>query len=147
METRISRNINASPETVFRYIDEEDKIKLWIPELVANEFPHGKPKENPVGTKFIQKLKEGGRVRSYEGEVTAYEKNRALSIRLGNKGFTVDVDYRVEPQGSGSRLDFTCKVQYKSWFFGLMGKLFSGFMVKVANKQMDQLKEAAEQGK
>ena len=147
METRLNRDINASPETVFRYVDEEDKVKLWIPELVANEFPHGKNDENPVGTKFIQKLKEGGRVRSYEGEVTAYEKNRALSIRLGNKGFTVDVDYRVEPRGNGSRLEFICDVKYKRWFFGLIGKLFSGFMLKMANKQLDRLKEAAEQGK
>ncbi|NIN68580.1 MAG: SRPBCC family protein, partial [Anaerolineae bacterium] len=57
--------------------------------------PEGQNREQPIGTKFTQRIREGGRITEYEGEVTAYEKPYHLGVRIGSPQFSVDVDYRL----------------------------------------------------
>lgn len=144
MQYYYSQDISASPEHVFELLENEDKMKQWIPELVANEYPRGKNPDNPVGTKFIQKLKEGGRVQVYNGEVIAYTRNEHLGIKLGNHAFSVIVHYRLKPSQTGTRLEYSCESSFNGWFYRMLGKMFSGFMKKMAMKQLTRLRELAE---
>jgi hypothetical protein len=101
---------------------------------------------NPVGTKFKQRIREGGRVAEYDGEVTAYDKPHHLAVRIGNEQFTVHVDYRFASTNSGTRLTYSAELLFHSWFARIMGVLFSWFTRGILNKQMIRLKEVAEQG-
>lgn len=144
MECSFNSTIAAQREKVFDLLYDEDKMKQWMPELVANIYPNGRNINHPVGTRFTQKLREGGRVQVYDGEVIAYEPGRHLGIRLGNHAFSMDVHYRLYNEGEGTRLEYTCIVEFKGWFYRLIGKTFFGFMKKMAKSQMERLKKIAE---
>lgn len=136
--------INAQTERVFDLIDDPEKAKLWMDGLQETVITESTP--NRVGSKFRQKIREGGRAVEYSGEVTAYEPQRRLAVRIAGKGFGVDVDYRLTPIDAGTRLDFTCDVTMTNWFTRLMGKLAAGMNRRIMDKQMAKLKAIAETG-
>lgn len=144
MEYTLTQEINAPADVVFDYLNNDKKMKEWIPELMAIEYLTPHDPQQPKGSRFVQKLKEGGRVQTYHGEVTAYLKDKHLGVRLGNRIFEADVNYHLTEIATGTRLDYRCNVQYKGWLGRLIGKLFSGFMRRMARKQMARLKQVAE---
>src|ERR1051325_6477971 len=94
MNCRYTLFINAPVEKVFGLVDDEKNLKRWMAGLEEVVFPEGYDRAKTVGTKFKQRIKEGGRINEYDGEVVAYSKPHHLAIVIGNKQFTVHVDYR-----------------------------------------------------
>ena len=145
MRTAYQLDIEAPIGTVFEQIDDDEKLKLWMEGLEETIYPSGCDRQNPLGTKFIQKIREGGRVGEYTGEVIAYEKPTRLAIDIGNRQFTVRVDYRLSPTPAGTRLDYSVETVKATWMVRLFSKLFSGFTRRLLDRQMKKLKELAEQ--
>lgn len=137
-------DIHAPIAKVFSLVDEEKNLKKWMDGLEETIFPEGYDRAKTVGTKFKQRIKEGSQVNEYDGEVIAYEKPHHLAILLGNKYFTVKVDYRFTPDGARTRLDYQAEMIRADWFVRLMCKLFSGFTKRLLDRQMKKLKELAE---
>jgi uncharacterized protein YndB with AHSA1/START domain len=137
-------DINASVGTVFELIDDDEKIKLWMDGLEETIYPSGQDRANPTGTKFVQRIREGGRVGEYEGEVIAYDKPTRLAIDIGNRQFTMRVDYRLSLTPSGTRLDYSAEMIRASWFVRLLSLLFGWFTRRLLDRQMRRLKELAE---
>jgi uncharacterized protein YndB with AHSA1/START domain len=129
---------------VFEQIDDDEKLKLWMEGLEETIYPQGRDPHNPLGTCFIQKIREGGRVGEYTGEVIAYEKPTRLAIDIGNSQFTMRVDYRLSPTPVGTRLDYSVETIKATWLVRLLGKIFSGFTRRLLDRQMKKLKELAE---
>jgi uncharacterized protein YndB with AHSA1/START domain len=144
MNCTYTLHINAPIARVFSLVDEEKNLKKWLDGLEETIFPEGYEQSKGVGTKFKQRIKEGGRVNEYDGEVIAYEKPSHLGIVLGNKHFTVKVDYRFTADGDQTRLDYQSQLIRAGWFMRLMCKLFSGFSERILDKQMKKLKALAE---
>jgi uncharacterized protein YndB with AHSA1/START domain len=136
--------INAPVAKVFSLVDEEKNLKRWMDGLEETIFPEGYERAKTVGTKFKQRIKEGRRVNEYDGEVIAYEKPYHLAILIGNKHFTVQVDYRFTADGLQTRLDYKSEMVRSNRFVRLMCKLFAGFTKRLLDKQMKKLKELAE---
>jgi hypothetical protein len=65
---------------------------------------------------------------------------------LSSPQFSVDVDYRLTPEGSQTRLDYAADVQCNSWIFRIMCHLFHFLTRWILGKQMRKLKELAEGG-
>lgn len=137
-------DIEAPIGTVFEQLDDDEKLKLWMEGLEETIYPSGRDAQNPLGTKFVQKIREGGRVGEYDGEVIAYEKPTRLAIDIGNRQFTMRVDYRLRPTPTGTRLDYSVETIRATWFVRLLGNLFSGFTRRLLDRQMKKLKELAE---
>jgi hypothetical protein len=136
--------MNAPIEKAFDAVSNEDKQKIWMEGLEETIYPS--PLEgNPVGQKFKQRIREGGRVNEYDGEVTAYDKPNHLGVRVGNKQFAVQVDYRFTPIASGTRLDYSAEMMFQNWFTRIIGIVFSWFTRGILDKQMKRLKQVAEQ--
>jgi uncharacterized protein YndB with AHSA1/START domain len=144
MNSTYTLNINAPIGKVFSLVDEEKNLKRWMDGLEDTIFPEGYDRAKTVGTKFKQRIKEGSQVNEYDGEVIAYEKPHHLAILLGNKHFTVKVDYHFTPDGTRTRLDYQCEMIRGGWFVRLMCRLFAGFTQRILDKQMKKLKELAE---
>lgn len=144
MQTTYQLDIEAPIGTVFEQIDDDEKLKLWMEGLEETSYPSGRDVQNPLGTKFVQKIREGGRVGEYEGEVIAYEKPTRLAIDIGNRQFTMRVDYRLSATPTGTRLDYSVETIKANWFVRLLSKLFSGFTRRLLDRQMKKLKELAE---
>ena len=136
--------INAPIEKVFDLVDDDDKIKLWMEGLEETIYTSPQDRENPVGTTFKQKIREGGRVTEYDGVVTAYEKPKHLGVQISNSSFAMQVDYRFTSTPTGTRLDYVAEMVDPSWFTRLMSKLFSWLTNRILHKHMKNLKALGE---
>ena len=100
--------------------------------------------ENSVGATFTQRIREGGLVSEYQGEVTGYEKLRYLGIQIGSSRFRMQVDYRFSSTANGTRLEHAAAPVAMSWFVRLMSVLFGWLTRRILRKQMTNLKALAE---
>lgn len=146
MTITYSQEIQAPIDRVFDLIDDDQKLKLWMDGLEETIYPEGLDREQAVGATFKQRIREGGRVVEYDGEVTAYDRPHHLGVRIGNESFSVLVDYRLTAVDGGTRLDYAAEMVYASWFTRLVGGLFGWFTRRILNNQMAKLKAVAESG-
>lgn len=146
MRYTFTLDVNAPADKVFDLIHDPEKHKLWLQGVEETRYLGAYDPEYPVGTKFKQKIREGGRVKEYDGEVTAFARPTHLGIRLDSPQFSVAVDYRLTPLDGDTRLDYTADVTCCSWFVRLMVGLFSFLLRGILKKQMRKLKELAEAG-
>jgi len=144
MAATYSMDVNAPIDKLFDCVEDTEKMKLWMDGLEETTYVSPRDPANPVGTKFKQKIREGGRVQEYDGEVLAYEKPKHLAVRIGNKYFHAVADYRFTPTQEGTRLDYACDVTCHSWFVRVMSFMFGWLMKRILRKQMAKLKALAE---
>jgi carbon monoxide dehydrogenase subunit G len=146
MTITYTQHIAAPIERVFAWVDDEEKLRAWMDGLEETIDPEGRGRERRVGTRFRQRIREGGRLVEYEGEVTAYEKPRHIGVRIGNAMFACEVDYRFAPEGQGTRLDYRAEFLYRHWLARVMGALFGWLTWRILKKQIAKLKAVAEAG-
>jgi uncharacterized protein YndB with AHSA1/START domain len=138
--------IAAPAEKVFDLIHDPEKHRLWLQGVEETRYIGDHDPDRPVGARFLQKIREGGRVKEYDGEVTAFDRPRHLGIRLSSRQFSVQVDYRLTPLGQGTRLDYTADISVSGWFCRVMAFLFGWLAKGILRKQMRALKSLAEGG-
>jgi carbon monoxide dehydrogenase subunit G len=136
--------MDAPIEKVFDLIHDPERHKLWLQGVEETRYVGAYDPANPVGAKFKQKIREGRRVQEYDGEVTAFARPTHLGIRLFTPQFSVQVDYRLTSLGGGTHLDYSAELSICSWFFRVIAAVFSWFMKGTLRKQMNKLKELAE---
>ncbi len=137
--------IQAPIETVFHCINDNEKQKIWMEGLQETKYPEGLDLDNPIGTKFIQKIKEGGRVIEYKGEVIAYDEPTLCAVQIGNNSFSVKAFYELSKTEEGTRLDYRAEMGTANLLTKVMGFLFSGMTKRILHKQMMNLKRLSEQ--
>ena len=104
MRITFENEIAAPVPVVWSCLDDDTTLPLWMPEVVEISYPEGQKCEDPVGAAFRQTLKEGGREKTYDGLVTAYEPERQLGVRQTDRRFGVDLGYALSPTAQGTRL-------------------------------------------
>jgi carbon monoxide dehydrogenase subunit G len=144
MQYLYTLDINAPAERVFEWIHDPEKHKLWLPGVEETRYVGPYDPDNPVGAKFKQKIREGGRVKEYDGEVTAFARPKHLAVRLFGPQFSVTADYLLTPLAGGTRLDYTADFSGGSWFCRLMVRVFGFFVRGMLRRQMAKLKQLAE---
>jgi uncharacterized protein YndB with AHSA1/START domain len=137
-------DLSAPVEKVFALLSEPEQIQKWMIGLVGVEYLDDRDVENPVGVRFKQRIKEGGKVQEYEGEVTEYQKPCLLGVRVGNRMFTVHTVYRLTPIPTGTRLVYECEMTFHTGVAKVMGRLFGWFSKLLVRKLMKSLKQVAE---
>jgi carbon monoxide dehydrogenase subunit G len=114
MQLQTTAEFACTPEKLWAWIDEPAKRMQWMKGLVSDELTS--PAPTRVGSTFLMRIKEGGKIADYEGVVTAYDRPRHLAVTLQGgafKNMPMRVDYRLEPQGAGTRLDYSCSCDLK----------------------------------
>lgn len=144
MKIEMSLKINASIDRVFYYLDDDERIKMWMQNLIETKYTNDVDKEKPVGTRFKQKLKEGNKIKEYTGEVTGYEKPYYISVRLWVNNVTIQVDYRLKQEGESTVLNYSSEMVRANFFIKLISKCFSGVYKKMLVNDFNKLKELAE---
>ena len=147
MVIRRSLDIDAPIAKVFALVDDPERIKLWMKGLEETVYPTPPNRDDPVGTRFKQRIREGRRVAEYDGEVTAYEKPTHLAVRIGSEKFSFDVDYRLSDLGGRTHLDYTAQGSTPGGLAAVGNVLFSWLAGRIAGKQMKRLKKLAESGR
>ncbi len=146
MQIKTAIEIEAPIGVVWPLLDADENLKLWMPDVVETTYPEGKSEGNPVGTRFVQRIREGGRISTYQGEVTAYEPHRLLGVRLGDeRNFVTDVTYRLSEQGNATRLDYDCQIRLKNWLGRIMSVIGIPMARRIVARHMENLKRVAEE--
>ncbi len=127
-----SAEFECTPEQLWPFLDEPEKMKLWLKGLVevvpTSEGP------TRVGSTSVMKIQEGAKVGEYRREVIAYEPPRHVGFKLTGgsfKGTPVFADFRLESLGGRTRLDS----EFQADPSGLQKLLWSGLKV-VAQTQV-----------
>ena len=146
MNERYTMEIAAPVERVWAMIDDADNLKQWMEGLLDTEYPDGFDRRRAVGTRFVQRIREGGRVADYAGDIVAYDPPRHLGITVGNSVFRMQVDYRLTPVAAGTRLDYSALMVEAGAIVRFMSRLFGWLTRRILRKQMGRLKALAEAG-
>ena len=136
--------INAPVEEVFNLVYDEEQLKLWAEDVVETRYHADHDRTDPVGTTFTQFIQEGSRRAEYCGEIIAYDPLRHLSLTIGNRRFTMRVEYRFVAEAGQTRLDYQARMIAGTWLMRLTGSLFEGFTRRILYNQMWRLKAVAE---
>lgn len=95
MRTTKTTIIDASPAIVFLWLEDDDRLKQWIPNLIEDEALVETP--NKVGSTFRQVFLENGKEMEMTGEIMAYVENERMRVDMQGKMFELDVDYILKP--------------------------------------------------
>jgi carbon monoxide dehydrogenase subunit G len=138
--------IACTPERLWPFLEEPEKQKLWMKGLLENT----RSGEGP-GSTFHMKIKEGGRVAEYDGEVTDRDPPRHLAVRLRGgampAGMVVNVDYRLTDLHGRTRLDYAAQMtsdRRLSLFLRLLMPLIRLFGKRQLKRFLKKLKQLAE---
>ena len=111
--------VDAPVEIVFLYLEDSDRLKRWVPNLVEDESIVETPEK--TGSKFRQVFLERGKTMEMTGEITDYVENELERVIMAGDMFGLDVGYRLKFL-SEAQTEVTQETQIK----------FKGFMEFVA---------------
>jgi uncharacterized protein YndB with AHSA1/START domain len=131
-----SVEINASPEQVWPWLHEHDKVKQWVSWLVEVR-PVG-PVTSPVGSKEVWVMRDennGGKLMEITGTCTEYVPHTRLGVAVSTPGmFDGNQAYRLIPlDGSRTRLEVTGHYTFHMWW----AKLLEPLITPSAKKKLD----------
>jgi uncharacterized protein YndB with AHSA1/START domain len=145
MELTHSSEIHAARQRVFDYLNDPEKIKQWARGM--EDRIDLTPDSKGVGARFKQRIREGGRLNEYDGEILAYDPPAHLRVRLARGSVIMTIDYRLtELSPTLTRLDQSFGLESASPVMRWIGRLFAPFTRSLVRKQLDAFKRAVAGG-
>ena len=135
----------TSPESLWTLLTEPEQVKRWIPELISDEPIT--PGPEGVGMKTRMRLKEGSKVVEYGSEITAFDREDYLELRLtgGSLGAgPMVVGYRLLPGDQGTGLHYTSTWQPYGLILRLLSPLITFMAKKNTRAQLRRLQKLAD---
>jgi uncharacterized protein YndB with AHSA1/START domain len=105
-----SVSIPGSPEDVFPWLLEADRVPQWTSNLERYE-PEGAV---GPGSTIHQRLEVSGQTFDVAMEVVRYEPPRAAETRFSTNGVDVEATYTLAPDGAGTRLTQSLEAKARS---------------------------------
>ncbi|MBI3510919.1 MAG: SRPBCC family protein [Bacteroidetes bacterium] len=105
---RITTEINAPAEKVFRLLTQKENFKDWWRGFISLDYKNEPDQQNPVGTKFHVVYRAGFRRDkvSFDCEITTYKKNEQYSFTASNRFGNSDASYRLTSVNGKTILEF-----------------------------------------
>jgi uncharacterized protein YndB with AHSA1/START domain len=145
MLLRCRTKVNAAAETVFACVDAPEHIVKWVGGAVDHVYVTARNPANPVGQKFVQKLRMGNSVRAFDGEIIAWEKPTHFGLHIPTPAYSSDAHFRIMPEGpTTSTVDYSIDVTLHTLTARVIGAVLRfplGFFVQI---QIGKLKSYAE---
>lgn len=138
--------IHCSPETLFPWIDDPQKARLWQTGVTEGEMLHETP--DRVGTKFREVVSDEGGQLEMQGVITGYEAGRFISMHLESRIHIVDVSHTVEGTPTGSRYTQEAAIRWKfpiNIFIAFQGSRLKEKILAQSREEMARLKDLCEQ--
>lgn len=137
MRNEMTIEMACPPGAVFPYIEDNDKLPLWLSGFVVAHW-------TSVAETFRHVLEFRGRMLPMTGRVLARDQDRHLSLALDSDFASMQVDYRLEPHGPGTRLVYTCDSQLKGFVRRLFTPLVQWVLQRKIRRDLTRLKAVAE---
>lgn len=142
MRNELTIEMACPPAIVFPYIEDNDKLPLWLSGFVAAHWT-----DVTVGRAaqtFRHVLEFGGRLLAMDGRMLACERDRHLAFSLESKIASMIVHYRLEPAGEGTRLTYRCDSTLKGFLRRLFAPVVGWLLQRKIQRDLARLKEVAE---
>jgi hypothetical protein len=121
---RYTQHIDRSPEEVFAFMMDFSNASRWRNMVRSIEVVGGGPVRQ--GSQLLLTLDLMGKTRQYVSELWAYEPPRRIGQRNTAEGFSGTFEYTLEPEGSGTRVTFTCDIRPHGWRWLLLPLVMRG---------------------
>ena len=145
MLIRCSRTIDASAATVFACVDQPDHIVGWVGGAIEHAYLTDRCLTSAVGQRFRQRLRQGKGVRTFHGEIIAWEPATHFALRIPAPAYTSEAHFHIASNGPGaSRVDYSIEVALHSLTARLLGPLLRLPLGVFVRTQIDRLKRYAE---
>lgn len=145
MRFATTMTVPCTPAKLWGLLTEPALIKTWLEDLV-DDTPDDPSRTSGVGVHSTMRLREGRKIQTYRSVTTAWEPQRRVAIQLTGgsfaQGMAMDVDYRITPEGAGSRLDYEVTVPLKGFFILIAPLIWIGSRAN-AGKALSKLAEVA----
>jgi uncharacterized protein YndB with AHSA1/START domain len=127
-QSHTSIEINASPEQIWPWLEDGDKLKQWV--SWTQEVRVADPQKRGVGARRVLVMKDensGGMLISINSECTVYSPPTRMAVRLSaEEGFDGEETYNLEPVAGGhTRVTVTARFHYSNWLANLMEPLIT----------------------
>ena len=99
MLLRCKMAMNASADTVFDCVDEPEHIVQWVEGALEHTYISDRNPANPVGQKFLQKLRMGKSVKDFYGEIIAWEASTHFGLHIPSPAYSSEAHFRITPNG------------------------------------------------
>lgn len=143
MAVSLTVHIEAPAALVFEYVRDLDKVREWVQEVEEARMTF-EPADRAVGTRFLQKIRQGFSLNEYQGEVIGFEQDRMLRVRLTGVSATMEIIYELEADSTGCVLTYESDLQSRNLRGAFLGLMFMGFSDSVLRRQLTTLKRIAE---
>lgn len=114
MKTSKTTLIDAPAEAVFLWLEDADRLKQWVPNIVEDESLTETPEK--IGSKFRQVFLENGRKMEMIGEITEYIENERIRVDMVGEMFDLDADYILRKRSENqTELTQNTKIRFKGF--------------------------------
>ena len=115
---------------VFAFINDFSQAKSWLESCVELKQTSAGPRA--AGSTLHYLYSEGGRSKEMDGVVTAYEKDRTLSMTLKDSQFETGISFTLEQASAATVVKHSIVIVSK----GLFGKIMSGLIAAGNRRQI-----------
>ena len=141
----ITKNIAAPPSAVFALFADLERCPQHIKDITKLEIVTNGPVG--VGTRFRETRKMYGREHTEEMQITAFDPPLSYEVTCLSCGAEIRCEFRFVPENGGTRLELSTHTRSITFFaklFTPLSWLMMGSMKKCMEKDLDDLKKAAE---
>lgn len=144
MKVQRSIDIKASPEKIWPFLVEPEKILKWFTHL--QKFEYTGEKRNSVGTAFYYEEKSSGKLMKMNYKVTEWVKNKKIAFVVTSGSLKKDDQtWSIEATPTGSRFTMFEDVDLGMGIFGNIIGVFAKMMIgKSLQGIITNLKKLAE---
>jgi hypothetical protein len=145
MLLRCKTEVNAAAETIFTCVDRPEHIVQWVEVAVEHTYVTDRNPANPVGQRFIQKLRMGKSVKEFHGEIIAWEAPTHFGLHIPSPAYSSEAHFHISPNGSRrSTVNYSIDVTLHKAFVRLLTPLMRVPLMFFVRKQIGRLKRYAE---
>lgn len=139
----ISVVIDRPIPEVFSVLSDVEKTASWHPAGVEERWTSEPPVR--VGSTRVAVEKVLGRHYENEAVVTVFEPNRALGMKSISGPVPFEVDIRLTPVGSGTKIDWETVMRPEGFYRVIVPMTFR-FFIRQLESGLNELKQQMEEG-
>jgi uncharacterized protein YndB with AHSA1/START domain len=145
MLVRCKMAMKASAETVFACVDRPEQIVQWVEGAVDHVYISERNPANPVGQRFLQKLRMGKSLKEFQGEIIAWEAPTHFGLYIPAPAYSSEAHFRISPDGpTKSTVNYSIEITLHKAIVRLLSPLLRIPLTLFVKKQIGRLKRHAE---
>jgi hypothetical protein len=145
MLLRCRTEVNAAAETVFACVDEPEHIVQWVEGAVEHTYVSERNPANPVGQRFLQKLRMGKSIKEFHGEIIAWEYPIHFGLHIPAPAYSSEAHFRISPNGpTRSTVNYSIDITLHKAVVRMVSPLLRLPLTLFVRKQIGRLKSHAE---